>query len=126
MSLKFVDPLRSAFRFRLTLWYSTMFTVSCLILLFVSYFFLSSSIGNNRRAIRSKVIEYQSVIITGGVAALEQHINGKGRRPSRRTSFYVRISDPENNTVFISDPRLWENFDMIALRDRPAEGQWLY
>lgn len=125
MSFKYLNDLGRVFRFRLTLWYSIIFTVSCLLLFFVSYLFLSSSMGNNRRAIRSKIIEYRNVIITGGIPALELHIN-KARRPSRRNSFYVRILDPENNTVFLSNPRLWNNFDIIALRDRPSEGQWLY
>jgi signal transduction histidine kinase len=126
MSFKFISDLKRAFRFRLTLWYSIIFTLSCLILFFVSYLFLSSSIGNNRRAIRSKIIEYRNVILTGGIPALELHINGKGRRHSRRHSFYVRILDPENNTVFLSHPQLWNNFDVMALRDHPREGQWLY
>ena len=126
MSLQLFKDVRKAFRFRLTLWYSVIFTVSCLVLFFVSYLFLASSIGNSRSTIRSKVMEYRNVFAAGGVTALERHLNGKVRRASRRNSFYVRISDSENRTIYLSNPKLWENFEVLALQDRPSEGQWLY
>ena len=42
MSLELFKDVRKAFRFRLTLWYSVFFTVSCLVL-FLSPIFFSPS-----------------------------------------------------------------------------------
>jgi signal transduction histidine kinase len=126
MFLESLKGIRRAFRFRLTVWYSIIFTLSCLTLFGVSDAFLSSSFGNNRRAIRTKFREYRSLIQTGGIPALEKDIHGTGRRPSRRRSFFVRVVDPYNKTVFLSHPQLWQRFDLAASPYRPAEGQWHY
>lgn len=126
MSLEFLNGVRKAFRFRLTLWFSVIFTLSCLTLFFISYVFLSSSLGTNRRVIKSKLGEYRSAIQNGGIPALENEINNGGRRVSRWNSFFVRVVGPENNTLFLSNPRLWDRFDLKALREQPAEGQWQY
>ena len=49
-----------------------------------------------------------------------------GRRARRRTSLFVRLIDPVDKTVFLSNPQIWEKFDLTSPRDRPAEGQWQY
>jgi signal transduction histidine kinase len=126
MSLEFLSGVRKAFRFRLTLWYSVIFSLSCLTLFFISYVFLSSSLGNNRRVIKSKLGEYRSIIQNGGISALENEINNSGRRVSRWNSFFVRVVGPGNNTLSLSNPRLWDRFDLKALREQPAEGEWQY
>jgi signal transduction histidine kinase len=124
MLLKFLYGVRRAFRFRLTLWYSIVFTLSCLVLFGVSYAFLSFSLKDNRKVIKSKLTEYRSVIQSGGIHALENKITGRGA--SRRNSFFVRLVDSENTTVFLSNPRLWDGFDFATLQNGSAEGQWQY
>jgi signal transduction histidine kinase len=126
MSFDLFNDVKRAFRFKLTLRYSIIFTLSCLILFFVSYLSLASSLGNNRKAIRSKAVEYRNVIQSGGIQALKVQMDGSGSRANRRKVFFVRLVDSEDNTVFLSNPRLWKNFDLLAPQNRPAEEQWQY
>lgn len=128
MPLKFLDGLRKALRFRLTLWFSAIFTLSCLTLFLVSYVYFSSSLAN-RKVIKSKLTEYRSVFAKGGIHALINEINNDGSHGqpvNESTSFFVRVVDPDNKAAFVSNPRLWERFDLMALGDRPVKGQWQY
>ncbi len=47
-------------------------------------------------------------------------------KASRRTSFFVRLVDVDNTTLFLSHPRLWEQFDLTRPQDQVLEGQWHY
>ena len=129
MSQEFFRGVRKAFRFRLTLWFSAIFVFSCLTLFIVSYVYFSSSLGNNRKAIKAKLGEYRAVFEKGGVDALARELDkasGSGGRARRRTSFFVHLIDPGNKTVVLSNPHIWQKFELPPLRDRPAEGQWQY
>jgi len=125
VSLKFLKDFRKALRFRLTLWFSVIFTFSCLTLFIVSYAYFSSFLEDNRRAIKSRLSDYRSLFEKGGIQAVADEVNSSGRA-SRRTSFFVRVVDSDNETVFLSNPQLWMKFDLTPLQDRPAEGQWQY
>ena len=72
MSLEFLKGVRKAFRFRLTLWFSAIFAFSCLTLFIVSYVYFSSSLGNNRKLIKTKLSEYRSVFEERGIDALRK------------------------------------------------------
>jgi signal transduction histidine kinase len=125
MRSKFLSHARKSFVFRLTLWYSAIFILSSLILFIVSYIFLSSSVRDNREAIRSKLQSYLSLAQDGGFQAIEKAA-GDGGRISRQQAFFVHVVGPENKTVFLSNPELWQRFDLQPLEDRPIEGEWQY
>jgi signal transduction histidine kinase len=110
--------------FRLTFWYSAIFIVSSLTLSVVSFAFVFSTMRDNRKAIQLKLAEYRSMAETGGVQAIENIINQQGR-PSQRRSFFVRVIASGDETVFLSHPRLWEEFDLRRV-DWQAESQWQY
>ncbi len=80
---------------------------------------------DNRKTIQLQLAEYRSLAEQGGVQAIEKIISQQ-RKPSRRTSFFVRVIAPGNITVLLSNPRLWEEFDFMSFDDRHAEGQWQY
>jgi hypothetical protein len=61
------------------------FQLSCLVLFFVCYFFIASSIGNSRSAIKSKVIEYRDVFAAGGLTALDRDLSSQVRCASGAT-----------------------------------------
>jgi signal transduction histidine kinase len=125
MSLKLLDRARKKLGVRLTLWYSTIFILSSIVLFIVSYIFLSSSLTDTREAVQLKLRELLSVAEEGGVAAIQEAASDEPD-PSRRASFFVRILDSENKIVFASDPHLWDRFDLQPLQDRPIEGEWQY
>lgn len=125
MSLKWLNRARKKLGVRLTLWYSTIFILSSIILFIVSYIFLSSSLEDTRESVQLKLREYLSLAEEGGVRAIQEAI-GDDSAASRRTSFLVRILDSDDKIVFSSNPRLWQRFDLQPLQDRPIEGEWQY
>ena len=125
MSLNWLNRARKKLGIRLTLWYSTIFILSSIILFIVSYIFLSSSLEDTRETVQLKLKEYQSLAEEGGVRAIQEAI-GDDSAARRRTSFLVRILDSDDKIVFSSNPRLWQRFDLRPLQDRPIEGEWQY
>ena len=60
-----------------------------------------------------------------GIEAIKR-ASRKQAKPSRRTSFFVRLVNTDNTTLFLSNPRLWEQFDLTRPQDQVLEGQWHY
>jgi signal transduction histidine kinase len=60
-----------------------------------------------------------------GIGAIET-LSRNQQHPSRRSSFFVRIVDSNDATVFLSHPFLWEKFDIVRPRDPLSEGEWHY
>lgn len=123
MSLKSLSRIPRTLEFRLTLWYSTIFILSTLVLFILSYVLLSTSIQDNREIIRRKLGEYLALYKDGGLAAIKEKVVSP-RRTSRDTSFFVRVVDTSDATVFLSSTNFWKKFDLTRL-----EGQrvgWLY
>ncbi len=125
MSLKLLSRGRKKLGVRLTLWYSTIFILSSLILFVVSYVFLSTHIQDNREDVELKLKEYVSLGQEGGIPAIQKAI-ADGQEASPNTHFFVRILDLAGEIVFSSSPQLWERFDLKPLQDRPIEGEWQY
>ena len=125
MRLKFPKRLRNSLALRLTFWYSTVLIFSFLILSVVSYLFVFSSIRDNRRAIKAEIAKYISLAESGGMEAIKS-ASLRQANPSRRNSFFVRVVDPDNKTQFLSNPRLWQQFDTTRPQDQLVEGQWHY
>ena len=125
MPLKFSSSFYKTLSFRLTLWYSGIFIVSSLILLSVSYLFLFSSMRDQRGATQSQLREYVALVEAGGVSGLANEF-GKQRKPSRRNSYFARITDAASVTIFLSNPRLWEKFDFANPHKPPLIDQWQY
>ena len=125
MPLKFNRSFFRTLGFRLTSWYSGIFIVSSLVLMSVSYLFVFSTMRDERNAIQSRLREYASVVETGGIPALESKFREQ-RRPSRRNSFFARVTNAANATNFLGNPRLWETFDFTNPQKVPLIDQWQY
>jgi signal transduction histidine kinase len=91
----------------------------------VSYLFVFSTMRDERNAIQSRLREYASVVETGGIPALESKFREQ-RRPSRRNSFFARVTNAANATNFLGNPRLWEKFDFTNPQKVPLIDQWQY
>jgi signal transduction histidine kinase len=61
----------------------------------------------------------------GGIQAVED-ASRTPQHSSRRSTFFVRIVDPNNVTLFLSNPPLWEKFDLTRPQDQVLAGQWHY
>jgi len=125
MSLKLLSRGRKKLGVRLTLWYSTFFILSSLILFIVSYVFLSTHIQDNREDVELKLKEYLSLGQEGGISVIQEAI-ANGQEASPNTHFFVRILGLAGEIVFSSSPQLWDRFDLKPLQDRPIEGEWQY
>ena len=125
MRLKFPERFQNTLAFRLTFWYSAIFILSFLILSIVSYLFVFSAIRDNRRVIKAELSKYVSLAEGGGIEAIKGE-SLKQANPSRRNSFFVRVVDPADETQFLSNPRLWEHFDLTRPQDQLPEGRWHY
>jgi heavy metal sensor kinase len=125
MRFKYLERSQNNLAFRLTFWYSTIFILGFLFLAVVSYLFVFASIRDNRPAIRAALAQYTMLAERGGVQAIENALRVQAK-PSRRTSFFVRVVDADNKTIFLSNPRLWASFDLTRPQDQLVEGQWHY
>ncbi len=111
--------------FRLTLWYSTLFIISSVVLSIISYGYLASSLRDNRKVIQSKLEEIAALDRQGGIAAIESAPAVK-QPASRRNAFFIRILDGKNAVVFLSNPKLWRDFEIESLDTQTIHGAWQY
>ena len=125
MRLSFSSSFHRTLGFRLTAWYSGIFIVSSLVLLSVSYLFLFSSMRDQRAETQSQLRKYVALVEAGGVAGLADEF-AKQPKPSRRNSYFARISNRASATIFLSNPRLWEKFDFTNPHKPPLIDQWQY
>ena len=117
--------LHKTLGFRLTAWYSAIFILSSLTFSIVSYLFVFSSVRDNRGVIEAQLSKYASLAEADGISAIENLVRQQ-QHPSRRSSFFVRIVDPSSKTLFLSNSRLWEKFDLANLQSESLEGRWHY
>src|SRR5437773_9442952 len=111
MSSKPIERAAGSFSLRLNLWYSAFFIFTACTLFLLAYFFLASSIQQKEReVIRAKLEEYRAWYEGGGLNGLsEKFFNTRG---SGRNAFFVRVVGSRNNTLFLSVPEEWQDFDL--------------
>lgn len=125
MRLRLPERFHKTLAFRLTFWYSAIFILSSLTFSVVSYLFVFSTVRDNRSAIETQLTRYQVMVARRGVGALEDHLQMQ-RAPSRRRTYFVRLVDPNNTTLFVSHPWLWSKFDLTPPLSEAVEGRWQY
>lgn len=124
MPLSLLKYQQNALGIRLTLWYSTIFVISSLVVFLVSYIFLFSSLKSNRQAIELKLSQYASRFQGGRLPAQKSAISG-ANHVSLRRAFFVRVIGPDNETLFLNHPDLWQKFELKP-PDPTVEGEWRY
>jgi len=71
--------LRSSFSVRLSLWYTSVFTVSAAVLFLLAYFLLASALQRkDREVIESHLNEYAEIYQRAGLSALQNWIEING------------------------------------------------
>jgi signal transduction histidine kinase len=123
MRLKFPDHFHTKLGVRLTAWYSGIFILSFLIFSIVCYLSVFSTLKDNKGAIEATLSQYRQQAEEGGIAGIETLISRRAAT-SRQNSFFIRIVSPKNETLFLSHPQLWQNFEFVAQPIIGLEGRW--
>jgi signal transduction histidine kinase len=123
MRLKFPDRFHTKLGVRLTAWYSGIFILSFLIFSIVCYLSVFSTLKDNKGAIEATLSQYRQQEEEGGIAEIETLISRRSAT-SRQNSFFIRIVSPKNETLFLSHPQLWQNFEFAAQPITGLDGRW--
>src|SRR2546423_15419165 len=103
-----------SFSLRLNLWYAAFFIFGCFALFLLAYFVLASSIQQKEKeVIRAKLEGYRAWYENGGLAGWSG--NFFNSRSSDKAAFFVCVSGPGNNAIFVSTPEEWRGFDLKEL-----------
>lgn len=127
MFLKLLNRLRKTLSFRLTLWYSAIFTTSCLVLFIISYLLLSSAVRKmDEEEILSKLRQYASEYQRDGIEAFFKEVVDENRILGK-DGFFVRFLASPTGKPFVSIPGQWKQFDLQQLEkeDGTAEERWI-
>ena len=125
MRLKFPEGVQDTLAFRLTVWYSAILIIGFLLIAVISYLFVFASIRDKRPEIKAELSRYITIAEQGGIEAIKAASLAQANS-SRRASFFVRLVDTDNTTRFLSNPRLWVQFDLTRPQDQLTPGQWHY
>src|SRR5690348_10656035 len=107
MSSNLLKRLGRTFSVRLSLWYTSIFTLSAAVLFLLVYLLLASALQRkDRELIESHLKEYAAIYQSGGVGALRNWISRSGEAQNQK-SFFVRIVGPFNNVLFLTAPEDW-------------------
>ncbi|MBM4289477.1 MAG: HAMP domain-containing histidine kinase [Deltaproteobacteria bacterium] len=126
MSLSFLSRLRQRISVRLTLWFSVIFCLGALAILLLAYFSLSASLRNQDQKIILAVLkEYQAQYKAGKLIALRNAIKFE-KYAGKPNIFFVRVAGPRNQTLFLSLPDHWADFDLSRLEGQGEERNVLH
>ena len=126
MFSKSLDRTRKTIGFRLTVWYSSILIVSFLMVFVFAYLFLSSSIRKyDRDNIQTELNECANQYQKGGLEALQKEVEFE-KHATGRNSFVVRLTGPENKTIFLNVPDELEGLDLRQFESRltNSEKEW--
>ena len=115
MSFESLKRLRNTTGFRLTLWYSGLFILSTLTLFGVAYLLLASTLQRkDRETLQLQLQEYVAAYQRGGLAAVETAL-AEQKQTTGKVLFFVRMAKPDNHTLSMTIPSLWDRFDLSRL-----------
>ena len=105
---------------RLSLWYATVFVVSTVVLVALTYWLLASALTQRDHAlIRATLRDYASRYVSGGVRAVEDAVENEQWTGSQERLF-VRVLGPFADALFVSVPPGWGGFDVNQLDNNNA------
>ncbi len=111
MSSNLLRRIGRSFSVRLSLWYTSIFTLSAAVLFLLVYLLLASALQRkDREVIHSHLKEYAAIYQSGGVGALRSWISRSGDAKKEK-SFFVRLTGPFNEVLFLRPGEDWLQFD---------------
>ena len=112
------DKTGGRFGLRLALWYSAVFVVSSLAIVFLTYLLLRGSlVERDREIVVSTLREYTERYASGGLGAIASAVEIE-QRSGRHERLFVRVVRGGSETVFVSMPPEWSDFDVSRLGGR--------
>jgi heavy metal sensor kinase len=127
MSLKMFSRIRKTISFRMALWSSAIFLLSCATFFFVGSWLLSSSLREkDHELITSKLNEYAAQYQKGGLDVLKASVAKESGK------FLIRLSDSQKHTSFLTLPTNFfeededhqAKFDIHKLENQNAQMPW--
>ncbi len=113
---------------RLAVWYSGFFVSSSVLILFATYFFLSSALKfSDQQEILSEIKRLASQYDVHGISSLQGE-EAEITRYRGKDPFFIRLADGSNKTLHVFDPQQWYEFDLHLLESASPsdEGSWIY
>jgi len=121
MSLKTLKQTFQKLSVRLTLWYSSIFTISSLGLVGVVYFLFSSALlTQDKSFIEEEFQEYLLEYQKDGIKGVKQVLAED--RENEQNLFLVRVGDRDNQTLFVSLPESHDVTDLVPLQNKTSDG----
>jgi signal transduction histidine kinase len=113
--------VRNAFGLRLALWYATLFVVSAMAIVLLTYYLTAVSLAQrDRQIIRSKVGEYADAYARGGLRLLTSTVRAEQAAAPER--LFVRVVDRGLEAVVLSNPEGWDPSRLELESARLADG----
>jgi signal transduction histidine kinase len=110
------------FGVRLALWYAAVFVVSSLAIVLLTYTLLSSSLAErDHQIVVSTLREYSERYASGGLGAIARAVDIE-QRSGAHERLFVRVVRGGTETLFVSVPPGWGDFDLSTLAGR--SGLW--
>ena len=107
--------IRKGVGLRLTIWYSSLFILSSVLLFAFSYFGISYSLKKrDREAIESKLTELASLYEIGGLGIVERESTVQ-KKFEKEKRFLVRVGGPSDKTLLLVLPTQWMELSIKEL-----------
>jgi heavy metal sensor kinase len=101
---------------RLAAWYAIVFVLTSLAIVLLTYQLLASSLEErDRQLVISTLREYSQRYAAGGLASLADAVEIE-QRSGRQERLFVRVVRGGSETLFLSAPYAWNDFDVSRLR----------
>jgi signal transduction histidine kinase len=96
-----------AFGLRLALWYSTLFVLGAILIVFLTYWLTATSLAQrDRQILRSKLGEYATAYQQGGLNRLAETVRTEQATMPER--LFVRVVDRGAEAIVLSQPEGWD------------------
>ncbi|HEX9047333.1 MAG TPA: HAMP domain-containing sensor histidine kinase [Verrucomicrobiae bacterium] len=106
-----LEKLRRNIGVRLGLWFTFVFTLSCIALFALAYYVLAAAVGNkDREVLQARLREFAAVYDNGGLPDLRRVIQ---QEEGRQKTYFVRVVDIWNDVTLLSVPDEWITFHDI-------------
>src|SRR5438876_10458838 len=104
MSSNPLKRLGRGFSVRLSLWYTSIFTLSAAVLFLLVYVLLASALQHkDREVLEARLKEYSEIYQTAGLSALRNWIESNDDNQEKK-SFFVCVLGPFNNILWLLPP----------------------
>ena len=101
---------------RLAAWYAIVFVITSLAIVLLTYRLLAASLEErDQQLVISTLREYSQRYAEGGLRSLADAVEIE-QRSGRRERMFVRVVRGQSETLFLSAPYAWNDFDVSRLR----------